>query len=192
MGKEEFFIKELEYIKNDKIKEFTIKAINLLPNYFLIIPSSSSLKYHPQYAISEGGLVKHTRACVMFAVECFRLDWYSDFSDDEKDLILASLFLHDGFKSGIIQEKYTKNDHPLIASNFIKNNAELQDILPNGYVEIISENILTHMGQWRFSKDGQELMPPPSSKMQKLIHFVDYVCSRKMFEVNFDVEPSKS
>ena len=188
MGKEAYFVEELKYIKNEKIKEFTIKAIDLLPVYFFIIPASSSLKYHAKYAITEGGLVKHERACVMLAIEFFRLDWYKDFSDDDKDLIIASLLLHDGFKSGIVQEKYTREDHPIIASDFVKNTLELQGIISDEYIKIVADNILTHMGQWRFSKSGQELMPAPTSKMQKLVHFIDYVSSRRFLECNFDVE----
>lgn len=182
------FENEIKFIKNDSIREFATKAIGILPDYFFEIPSSSTGKYHSQYALGNGGLVRHVQACVMLAVECFRLEWYSNFTEDEKDLVIVSLLLHDSFKSGIIQEKYSREDHPLIASNYIKNNLDLKNIISEEYIEIIANNVLSHMGQWRFSRDGQELMPLPLSKMQKLVHFIDYICSRKMFEVNFDAE----
>ena len=89
---------------------------------------------------------------------------------------------------GIVQEKYTREDHPIIASDFVKNTLELQGIISDEYIKIVADNILTHMGQWRFSKSGQELMPAPTSKMQKLVHFIDYVSSRRFLECNFDVE----
>jgi hypothetical protein len=44
------------------------------------------------------------------------------------------------------------------------------------------------MGAWNKSKDGIEIMPRPKTKAQKLIHWCDYVCSRRMFEVNFDAK----
>jgi hypothetical protein len=192
MEKIKCFEKELTYIKNKKIKEFAIKAIALLPDYFFIIPSSSSFKYHPKYALEDSGLVKHEKACVMLALEFFRLDWYKDFTDDDKDLIIVSLLLHDGFKRGVIQEEHTREDHPVIASNFVKNNSELQNIISDEYVKIIANNILTHMGQWRFGRNGQELMPKPLSKMQKLVHFIDYIASRRFLECNFNIEIKKN
>jgi len=44
------------------------------------------------------------------------------------------------------------------------------------------------MGQWRTNRKGENIMPKPSTKAQKLIHFIDYVCSRRIFEVNFNAE----
>ena len=188
MEKIEHFKNELEYIKDPKIREFTEKAIEDMPDYFFHIPSSSTSKYHAQYALGEGGLIRHTRACVMFSLECFRLEWYNMFTEDDKDLIISSLLLHDGFKNGLNGSKYTVNNHPAIASQSIKENKKLDGIISDEYRDIICGNILIHMGGWRFSKSGEEIMPMPRTRMQRLIHFIDYVCSRRMFEVNFDVK----
>jgi len=188
MKKIEHFKKELEYIKDPKIKEFAEKAIESLPNYFFEIPSSSSGRYHPQYALNKSGLIRHTRACVMFAIECFRLEWYNMFTEDDKDLIITSLLLHDGFKNGTNGSIYTVKKHPVIASQNIKQNNTLNGIISEEYRNTICDNILIHMGGWRFSKGGKEIMPMPKTRMQRLVHFIDYVCSRKMFEVNFDVK----
>lgn len=185
------FKEELEYIKDSRIKEFTEKAIESLPNYFFEIPSSSTSKYHAQYALGVGGLIRHTRACVMFALECFRLEWYNMFTEDDKDLIIASLLLHDGFKNGTNGSKYTVKNHPVIASQHIKQNNNLDGIISEEYRSTICNNILIHMGGWRFSKAGKEIMPMPKTRMQRLVHFIDYVCSRRMFEVNFDAPVSR-
>ena len=186
------FKKELEFIKNPQIKLFAKKAIESLPDYFFVIPSSSTGKYHAQYALGESGLLRHVRACAMFAVECFNLEWYNNFTEDEKDLIIVALLLHDSLKSGSPQEKYTRFDHPILAINYLKSNEELKNIISEEYFNFVLDGIVTHMGAWNQSKDGTEVMPKPKTKAQKLIHFVDYVCSRRMFEVNFDTPISRS
>ena len=44
------------------------------------------------------------------------------FTDRDKDLIIIALVLHDGLKSGVEKNKYTKFDHPLLVSKFIMEN----------------------------------------------------------------------
>ena len=186
------FEQELKYIKNPQIKLFAENAIEILPDYFWIIPSSSSGKYHSAYGLGEGGLVNHVRACVRFAVECFRLEWYSSlFTDDQKDLILVALLLHDGAKSGIPKKEHTQFNHPILMTAYLRDQDNLKNIISDEYFDFILNGIASHMGAWNV-RDGIEVMSKPKTSAQKLIHFVDYVCSRKMFEVNFDAEISRA
>ena len=97
-----------------------------LPDYFFEIPASSTGKYHPVYASSEHGLVKHTKVAVRIAYELLSNPGLNNFTSREKDLIILSLVLHDGLKSGTIKEKYTRVDHPLLVCEFIKENSKLQ------------------------------------------------------------------
>ena len=67
MNKISCFETEINYIK-DKSKQEDIKfLINLLPDYFFTIPASSTGKYHPKFASSKSGLLKHTKAAVRIA-----------------------------------------------------------------------------------------------------------------------------
>ncbi len=117
MNKTEYFTKEIEYIKDEKNKEDIKVLINTLPDYFFIIPASSTGKYHPKFASSNHGLVKHTKVAVRIAHELLTNNSIgSKFSDEEKDLIIMALMLHDGLKSGNPKEKYTRVDHPLLIS----------------------------------------------------------------------------
>ena len=50
---------ELNYIKDANIKLFASKVVEILPSYFFTIAASSTGKYHPQYALGEGGLLRH-------------------------------------------------------------------------------------------------------------------------------------
>ena len=60
--------------------------INLLPDYFFKIPASSTGKYHPKFAGTEHGLVKHTKVAVRIAHDLFEIN--EMFTDKEKDLII--------------------------------------------------------------------------------------------------------
>ena len=186
MGKIECFKEELDYIKDLKIREFAEKAIENLPDYFFKIPSSSTGRYHPAYALGEGGLLRHTRAAVKIAVEMFSLDWWH-FTEDEKDLVLVALMLHDGWKSGVVQQKYTVATHPIIASEQIKNNKNINTILSQEQLDFVCNCISHHMGQFVFDyKSRKKVLETPQTKYEKFTFLMDYIASRKCLEFNFD------
>jgi len=189
MEKVKCFEQELEYIKDLKIREFTEKAIEDMPDYFFHVTSSSTSKYHPSYALGEGGLLRHTRAAVRIAVELFRMEMFNYFGEEGKDLIISSLILHDGRKMGDIQSKYTITEHPLVQAFSMRNNLPLMSMLPKEQFETICENISSHMGQWVTApRSKKEVLPKPKGKMQNFVHLVDYIASRRCLEMNFDIE----
>jgi 23S rRNA maturation-related 3'-5' exoribonuclease YhaM len=178
------FEKELTLIKNNQIRDFTEKTLELLPDYFFTIPASTTRKYHPQFAAGEGGLVRHTQAAVRLANEWFRLEMFDYFSDIEKDLILSSLLLHDGMKAGTIG-LHTVSNHPLLMGEFINKNKDIKNLLPENWIKIIIGNIEHHMGQWtKDYKTKEEILEKPKGKMQNFVHLCDYTISRKLIEVN--------
>lgn len=123
MNKVEVFKNELRYIKNEKYAECAKKMIELLPDYFFSIPASSTGKYHPEFAQGDGGLVRHIKVAVRMCYELSNNNSIGhSFKSDEKDLMLIALIMHDGAKSGIPKEKYTRVDHPLIISKLIRDN----------------------------------------------------------------------
>ena len=65
----EIFNKELNYIKNERIKRSLVIMLDKLPDYFYEVPASSTGKYHPEYALGKGGLVRHTKAAIRIAKE---------------------------------------------------------------------------------------------------------------------------
>jgi hypothetical protein len=65
----EKFEQEIELIKNPAIKNIAKQGVDLLPDYFFKVPASSTGKYHPSFALGEGGLYRHVRAAVGIAVE---------------------------------------------------------------------------------------------------------------------------
>ena len=121
------FEDELNFIINPQIRLFAETAIGSLPDYFFEVPASSTGKYHPSYSLGSGGLLRHTRAAVRIAIELSRIEWWN-FSQDEMDLIVVSLMLHDGWKSGLPKQEFSVADHPNVAVFALKQQTDLQTL----------------------------------------------------------------
>ena len=183
MNKIKYFETEINYI-SDKIKREDIKyLINLLPDYFFRVPASSTGKYHPKFACSEHGLLKHTKLAVRIAYDLLAIN--DSFSEDEKDLIIMALIMHDGLKKGIEEEKHTRFDHPLLVSKLIMEHVkELKT--DTDAVRKMCMMIESHMGKWNTDKHSKIVLPLPNDKLSKFVHMCDYLASRKYLNVKFD------
>ena len=180
------FNKEIEYIKNPRYKENVRIYLDLLPDYFYEIPASSTGKYHPSFALGDGGLVRHTKVAVKMANELVNSKVIGDvFNDDEKDLIIFSLLLHDGLKEGVVKEKYTRFDHPLLIANFIKENKD-KTTLKDNEIEMLSSMVAAHMGEYNTNPYSDVILPLPKNKFEKMVHMCDLLASRKFLDVKFD------
>ncbi len=186
MNKSLKFSKELEYIKSEKIKSACQKMIELLPDYFFEVPASSTGKYHPEYALGEGGLLRHTKAAVRIAYELLNDPCIGDkYTQDEKDLMIMALILHDGLKSGLNHEKYTRFDHPILIADYIMDNEE--DLgLEVEKIEFLCDAVKTHMGSWTTDYNGVDVLEKPKTKYQNFVHMCDFLASRKCLLVPFD------
>ena len=186
MNKEEVFKKELSYIKDEMIREDCKTMINLLPDYFFTIPASSTGKYHPSYSLGEGGLLRHTKAAVRIGYELLQDPSIGNkYQDQEKDIMLMGLLLHDGLKSGIPKEQYTRFDHPILMSNYIMDNKD-KLLMSDEELELLTSVIRTHMGPWTQDYNGEEVLEAPKTKYQNFVHMCDFLASRKCLLVPFD------
>lgn len=186
MNKEEVFKIELGYLKSARIKKACSEMIKLLPEYFFEVPASSTGKYHPEYATGKGGLLRHTKAAVRIGYELLCDPSIGDkYTDDEKDLMLMGLLLHDGLKSGLEKETYTRFDHPILMADYIMDNEEVLG-LEVEEIEFVCDVIKTHMGPWTTDYKGNEVLEKPKSKYQNFVHMCDYLASRKCILLPFD------
>lgn len=187
MDRLEVFKTELGYIKNPKIREFTEKVLlEIVPDYFFVIQPSSTKKYHPPQTHVEGGLIIHTRMAVKMAMEMFDFK-RKEYDDNMKDCIISALILHDTFKNGNKNSKYTVADHPLVAVNEIKANKKVCSILDKETLNIILDGILCHMTKWNKDyRSKKEVLPLPSKTYQTFIGLCDYIVSRKCIAINLD------
>jgi len=193
MDKVKAFEPEINLIKNKLIKEFVINAIQTIPNHFFEAAASSTGKYHPAYTLGKGGLLRHTKAAVRIAVELSRLEWWH-FSNDEVDLALGALILHDGWKYGEEYSKYSLAEHPTFATFALKNNGDLQQkrIITEEQFQTIVDCIETHTGQWvEHPRTHEIILEKPKTPLQKFVHLADYIASRKCLTMEFDVPLSR-
>ena len=186
MNKKEIFKQEINYIKNPRYKENVEKLIELVPDYFFEVPSSSTGKYHPSFSQGEQGLVRHTKVAVQIAKDILQLEYMKNgFSEDEKDLILIAILFHDTQKLGNPKEKYTRFDHPLLAAQFIEDNKD-KIKFTSQEIEIIEKMISSHMGEWNKNTYSNITLPKPSNKYEFFVHMCEFLSSKKYLDVKFD------
>lgn len=188
MNKEEMFLDELELISDENLSESLLKIIEMLPEYWFTEAASSTGKYHPEYALGNGGLLRHSKAAMRIGYELLNDPCIGDkYTSHEKDLMLMSLLVHDGLKLGLPKEKYTRFDHPILMGKFILDNYKEIGITKDD-AEFMNDVIKTHMGPWTTDYDGNEVLEKPKNKYQNFVHMCDYLASRKCILVPFDEE----
>ena len=182
------FKTEINYIKSVEHRKIIENLLNNLPDYFYEIPASSTGKYHPNYALGDGGLVRHTKAAVRIFNSLYNLDCIDM---DTGDYCRAALILHDTCKSGVNWEsKYTLFEHPILVKELLlKTFGENLTQEENEYVEEVNRLVSSHMGQWNKSKYSPIVLPVPRFNDEIWVHICDYLASRKFLEVNFDILP---
>ena len=186
INKVNVFEKEINYVKNPRYKESAKKLIELLPDYFFEVPASSTGKYHPSFALNNGGLVRHTKVAVRLAYEMFNDESITGgYSNNEKDLMIISLIMHDGLKSGLEKSDYTKFEHPLLVCEHIRKNKDKLEFTDKE-IEFMCHVISSHMGPWNTNSYSNVVLPKPESKFQRFVHMCDYLASRKFLDVKFD------
>lgn len=179
------FADELNLIQDKDIQSFTQKCLLRTPEYFYYVPASSTGKYHPEYSLGEGGLIRHTKALVYFAKELLSLEHNKQrFTSLECDMIIAACILHDSFKHGDTEQKYSIANHPVVAADHV---LEWADKNEREFAKIISDCIRSHMGEWNTDyKTKQPIMPKPQSDLEIFVHECDYLASRKSVVVQFE------
>ena len=186
MERLEVFKSEINFIKENRVKQSLIYMINKLPDYFFTIPAASTGKYHPAYAQGEGGLLRHSKAAIRIGYELLSNPAIGDkYTDLEKDLMLMALLLHDGLKLGLPQEKYTRFDHPILMANFVLEEADNLEVSKEE-AKFVADVIKTHMGVWTTDYNGNEILEKPRTKYQSFVHMCDYLASRKCILLPFD------
>lgn len=186
MDKLKVFEKEISYIKNERYKNSIKTLIELLPDYFFDVSASSTGKYHPSFAKGNGGLVRHTKVAVRIAYEMYQDSSITGaYSNNEKDLMIIALIMHDGLKHGLKEDKFTKFEHPILMADFICENKDKLDFTDKE-IEFLKNVISSHMGPWNTNTYSNVTLPIPDNSRQKFVHMCDFLASRKIINVEFD------
>lgn len=171
--------------ENEDIKEFALRVVNELPKYWWMAPASSTGKYHPEYSLGDGGLLKHSIAVIKFLNYFFDIDYIkAEFSSRERDLLRLAGLVHDGLKQGYSEEGEgtTVFDHPILMAQRLLSYAnqpgqnQLRNVDEYFYISTV---IASHMGQWNTASYSNVVLPQPQLKQQKILALADYLASRK-------------
>ena len=177
MENSKFFEREINLIQSEDYRMFIRHYLdNYCPSYFWEIGASSSGKYHPSFSQGVGGLVRHTKAVVMFAEELLRMSSYMYMQDEHKDFVIMACILHDTCKygSGEFNKEFYK-DHAVLASALV--DGAWLDYFGCGASEFFLSAIRCHMGQW------SERENRPFTNIDRCVHMVDYMASRSFIDI---------
>lgn len=169
-------LKIVEIIKNKEVKDFVLDFLDKkVPDYFARVAASATGKYHPDYALGYGGLIRHSLAVTAVAASIVNLE-YLQFNRMDKDLIIAACILHDSFKQGLTESGNTIRTHPNVAAREIAKHGK--ETGHEHIANIIAALVLAHMGEWGNQK--------PGNKGQFIVHLADFIASRKFIDIDWN------
>ena len=172
------FEREINLIVNEDLR-MAVKSYmeECTPHYFWTDGASSSGKFHPQFAQGMGGLVRHTKAVVMFAEELLRMSSYAYMKEDYKDYVIAACIMHDTAKYGVgeFDKSEYKNHAKNAAFAFLAYCTKYTDYVPS---EFLLNAMASHMGQWSTDKEDR-----PFTSVDRCVHMADYMASRNFIDI---------
>jgi hypothetical protein len=175
------FERELSLIKSVSLRQAVYDYMNdceYVPDYFWTDGASASGKFHPKFSHGIGGLVRHTKAVVMFAEELLRMSSYAYMREEYKDYVIAACIIHDTVKYGWGKE-IDKSEYANHADNAAQSFAEFclnyTDYTPH---YLLLQAVRSHMGQWSTDRDDR-----PFTSVDRCVHMADYMASRSFIDI---------
>jgi hypothetical protein len=172
------FERELSLIVDEDLR-MAVKSFmeECAPAYFWTDGASASGKYHPKFSHGIGGLVRHTKAVVLFAEELLRMSSYAYMRAEYKDYVIAACLLHDTVKYGMGEEidKSAYADHGKNAALAFCDWCHNEGYYPS---EFLLNAIKSHMGQWTTDREDR-----PFTSVDRCVHMADYMASRNFIDI---------
>ena len=179
MNRIKIFEREIGLIKDEKLKEAVRSYMtDCVADWFYEVGASASGKFHPKFSQGIGGLVRHTKAVVMFAEELLKMSSYAYMKDIYKDYVIAACIIHDTAKYGLTGEmdKTVYKDHAENAAKLFESWCLTEcDYVPS---ELMLNAVKAHMGQWSTNREDK-----PFTSIDRCVHMADYMASRSFIDV---------
>lgn len=187
-NRKKIMIEIASFISDRFIYEFVVNEIVHLPDYFWTVPASSTGKYHPAYSLGDGGLFRHTKSACIIALDLFKADIMM-LTAYERDIVLAALILHDGYKQGDGDGTGgTVFEHPHLMGEHIV--AQIKGWMTDEQrtaLYDIQRAVRSHMGKWNTREGSNITLPLPGGGIGTMVHLCDYIASRRYLEMNFSL-----
>lgn len=165
----------VKMIIDETLRNFTFSCLEQAPEYFWSIPASSTGKYHPEWAVMEAGLLRHTVLAMYLGRELARTFGLTAL---EQDIAISALALHDTVKYG--EDYNVKNYpmHPFLPRNYYRDVVQkyyADRSVPNTVFDAVERHMGSiHSGEW--TSVGRV---KPENRIEYVVHLADFVASRK-------------
>jgi hypothetical protein len=182
----ERFSEELKLIKNLRVKQLVYQCLEKAPDYFWVVPSSSSGKHPPKDEFVEGGKVIHVKRTVKignYLCECLSI------TGIERDCVIAALIMHDLVSRGYPNDEgHTVDGHGYLWSVMARDILTKNDFLDSDVFRTISRLIMYHMGKYDLP-----YILDWSDKLATCVHLADFIASREdvIIDINKTIEVSE-
>lgn len=167
---------EIAQIDDPDISSFVSKTLDTEVNpCHAWKPASSTGKYHPKFALGDGGLIRHIKVVTQNVIEFVRA---TPPLQAEKDTLVAAAVLHDMWKYPVGRDnKFTAFDHPKLGGDYC---------IEHGFPEI-GRLIKAHQGIWTTNRNMPGFENEQPRKFDEwVLHYADLLASRKYLDVQFD------
>lgn len=178
----------LNQFETEEMRLYCKDMVSQIPDYIFNMPSSTTGKWHNKTQCLPHGQIYHM---VMFAtIVNYRLSL--KYNKEKKfpnpkirDAIRCTPWFHDALKCGDGSTMFTKHEHPLLASEWVKT-AKVNHDIDIETKELISRLCSTHSGEWTTAKRGSKVvLPDPQTEEEIFVHECDYLSSR----TDIDMQP---
>ena len=165
--------------ETDLFKDYYMDMIAEIPDYIYVMPSSTSGKFHNAKQCETYGQIYHVYMFDSILNHRLRLKLNKELypTPEERDAMRCVPAFHDAVKCGWNGSKYTVQDHPVLAHQWVLSTKVDHDI-PEEYKNMIADMCLTHSGEWNKSRSGKIIMPEPRNSREFFIHECDILASR--------------
>lgn len=167
-------LSEINKISNLRLRGVVAYYYLTHGNKHFSVASTVRGKYHPVDEYRYGGLHKHTLRVFRVAEHLMEMD--NNFTQDERDLILAACLIHDANK--VTKNPRDENAGVKLVKNIIRD-------IPCSNGELLVELVAIHGG--RFYPPG-EYAYDPNNKLHRVLHTADYIASRNDIIVKLNVD----
>lgn len=168
--------------RNFETEEFRLYFMDMvaeIPDYIFTMPSSTSGKFHNATQCQTHGQIYHVYMFDAILNHRLRLKGNKQLypTPEERDAMRCVPVFHDAIKCGWNGSKYTVQDHPLLAAQWVLDTKVEHDITQE-YKKMIADCCETHSGEWNKSRSGVVIMAEPRNDREFFIHECDILASR--------------
>jgi len=160
---------KVNLIQDLEIQKFVKEVLDNAPEGFWLTPCSGTGKYHPPENQGEGGLIRHLLKCIETGLDLCR---YFNLSQQDTEVVLAGIFLHDIKKNGEPWGQSTDMEHGIIGAKFL-DKFELREPEKTE----IKNCVRYHLGRFTRTFEDVSRASNPTQK-ELIVQMTDLFCSR--------------